>query len=300
MSPTTAAPSSPREVRAALLLLLLATLSVGISGTMVRLSETGPVATAFWRMALATPVMWVLWRHQARKGDAQRPTRAQDYALLVASGVLFGAEMGVWHISLMMTSVTNATLLSNASPIVVALGGWLLLRERLTTTFLLGMAVALAGCAVLVGQSVSIAMENVLGDGLAVFAAVLFGLYILCIAKLRQRLSTALIMTWTCAWGAAVLLPATLLMGERFWPESAEGWAAVATIALACQVAGQTLLTSALAHLPAAFSSVAFLLVPVNAAWIAWAALGEPVRPLQVLGAAIIFAGVILARRGSR
>ena len=297
---SSAAESGPREVRTALVLLLLATLSVGISGTMVRLSETGPVATAFWRMALATPVMWVLWRRERHLRPAARPETAQDYALLVACGVLFGAEMAVWHVSLMMTSVTNATLLSNASPIIVALGGWLLLRERLTPAFLLGLAIALVGCAILVGQSFSIAMENVWGDALAAFAAVLFGVYILCVAKLRRRLSTPLIMTWTCAWGAVVLLPTTLVMGETFWPATPAGWATVAAIALACQVAGQTLLTASLAHLPAAFSSVAFLLVPVNAAWIAWAALGEPIRPLQVVGAVVIFAGVWLARRGSR
>ena len=48
-----AATDSPKTVRLALVLLFVATFAVAISGTMVRLSETGPTATAFWRMALA-------------------------------------------------------------------------------------------------------------------------------------------------------------------------------------------------------------------------------------------------------
>ncbi len=293
--------ANPREIRLALVLLILSTLSVGISGTFVRLSETGPTATAFWRMALATGVMWLMWRFDRRRGTGLAlPSTREDYALLIISGLLFGAEIGIWHVSLLMTTVTNATLLSNASPLVVAFGGWLLLGERLTSTFLIGMAVALAGCAVLVGQSFTLSLEHVLGDGLAAFAAVLFGLYILCIARLRRRLSTSLIMTWTCAFGALGLLPVPFLMGEIFWPATLAGWAIVAALALVCQAAGQSLLTSALAHLPASFSSIAFLLVPINAAWFAWAVLGEPVRPLQAVGAAIVIAGVYLARRGNR
>jgi drug/metabolite transporter (DMT)-like permease len=299
---TDAALATPRAVRVALLLLLLSTLSVGISGTFVRLSETGPTATAFWRMALAIPPMWALMAFEARRalGPPARPSEGWDFFLLAAAGIVFGFEMGVWHIGLMLTSVANATLLSNCSPLLVALGTWLVLRQPLSRTFLIGMAIAMGGAAVLMGEDFSLSVDHVIGDALAVVAAMLWGIYILIVAKLRTRFGAPVIMTWTCVFASLALLPIPFILGERFLPSSLAGWAIVLSLALICQASGQTLLTSALAHLPATFSSVAFLMVPFNAALIAWLVLGEPVRPLQALGAIVVLAGVVVARRGTR
>ncbi|MFO0995551.1 MAG: DMT family transporter [Alphaproteobacteria bacterium] len=299
---TDAALATQRAVRVALLLLVLSTLSVGISGTFVRLSETGPTATAFWRMALAIPAMGVLMALEGRRtGTAPvRPSAGWDYFLLAAAGVVFGYEMGVWHIGLMMTSVANATLLSNCSPILVALGTWLVLRQPLSRTFLLGMTIALSGAGILMGEDFSLSLNQVYGDALAVVAAMLWGLYILIVARLRVRFGAPVIMLWTCVFASLALLPFPFILDETFLPSSLAGWAIVLSLALVCQAAGQTLLTAALAHLPATFSSVAFLMVPFNAALIAWLVLGEPVRPLQALGAVVVLAGVVLARRGTR
>ncbi|HSK38859.1 MAG TPA: EamA family transporter, partial [Arenibaculum sp.] len=63
---------------------------------------------------------------------------------------------------------------------------------------------------------------------------------------------------------------------------------------------GQSLIAYALAHLPAAFSSVSLLLQPAAAAILAWALLGEALGPWQAAGAVIVLAGIFLARRGSR
>jgi drug/metabolite transporter (DMT)-like permease len=299
---TDTALATPRAVRVALLLLVLSTLSVGISGTFVRLSETGPTATAFWRMALAIVPMWALMAFESRGGTRRpvRPRERRDILLLAGAGIVFGLEMGVWHIGLMMTSVANATLLSNCSPLLVALGTWLVLRQRLSPTFLLGMTVSMAGAAVLMGEDFALSVGHVIGDALAVGAAMLWGVYILVVARLRTRFGTPVIMLWTCVFASLALLPIPFLLGERFMPATAAGWGIVLALALVCQASGQTLLTAALAHLPATFSSVAFLMVPFNAALIAWLVLGEPVRPLQALGAVVVLAGVVLARRGTR
>ncbi len=288
-------------VRIALLLLFGSTLLVGFSGTLARLSEVGPLGTAFWRMGLAVPVIFV-WMavEPGRTAGRRRPIGRLDYILLAAGGVLFGFEIGIWHWSLQFTSVANATFLSNSAPIVVTLGGWLVFGTRVTGRFLVGMALSLAGGAVLMGESLSIGLTNLAGDAIAVVAAILFGAYILVIARLRADFATSTIMAWTCVVGAAVLLPAALLTEATLFPASLAGWAIVIASAVACQGLGQSLLTFSLAHLPTAFSSVGYLVVPVMAALAAWAVLGEPVSPVQGLGAAIVVTGVILARRGSR
>ena len=72
------------------------------------------------------------------------------------------------------------------------------------------------------------------------------------------------------------------------------------SLALVSHAGGQSLITYALAHLPAAFSSVSLLLQPVIAALLAWVLLAEPLRSMQALGASIILLAIVLARRGSR
>jgi drug/metabolite transporter (DMT)-like permease len=63
---------------------------------------------------------------------------------------------------------------------------------------------------------------------------------------------------------------------------------------------GQGLIAYALAHLPAAFSSVGLLFQPVMAAAFAWVLLGEPVALLQIAGGVVVLAGIYLASRGTK
>jgi drug/metabolite transporter (DMT)-like permease len=82
-------------------------------------------------------------------------------------------------------------------------------------------------------------------------------------------------------------------------PVSAFGWWMLVGLALISHAAGQGLIAYALAHLPAAFSSVSLLSQPVMAALLAWVLLSEGLMPLQILGGLIVLAGIYLARRGS-
>ena len=107
-------------------------------------------------------------------------------------------------------------------------------------------------------------------------------------------------MLWTCVCASLTLLPAVLWQEATLVPATWAGWQVLLFVAVACQGLGQGLLTQALAHLPAAFSSVGYLLVPALAATWAWLILGEAIGPAQAIGGAVILGGVILARRGSR
>ena len=190
--------------------------------------------------------------------------------------------------------------MSNFSPLSAALGGWLILNHRFTPTFMIGMATALGGAVVLMGESLSVSLDQVLGDVLALITGMLFGIYILVISHLRTRYSTARIMTWTCVFASLALLPTAILTEHGLLATTVAGWAAVIALALIGQAGAQSLLTYSLAHLPATFSAVGYLLVPVNAATFAWIILGESLSWWQVLGATIVLLGIFLARRGSR
>jgi drug/metabolite transporter (DMT)-like permease len=277
--------------------LLCGATCIALSPIFVRLSETGPTASAFWRVAIAVPALWaVIWARE-RAAPRRYPGR---WPLLIAAGVAFAGDLGFWHLSIQYTSVANSTLLANLASLFVTLAAWLFLGQRPSGLFLAGLGCALAGVSMLVGTSAGLSSTGLLGDAFGVVTAMFYAAYIFAVKGLRDRGErTLFLMAVASTVTALVLLPAALASGEVFFPATAYGWAVLAGLALISHAAGQGLIAYALAHLPATFSSVSLLLQPVMAAMFAWAILSESLVPLQIAGGAVVLAGIYLARRGS-
>jgi len=275
--------------------LLAGAAMIALSPLFVRVSEAGPVATAFWRIALALPLLWT-WSLLANRGHHAASFSA-DRRLMIAAGLLFAGDLAVWHWSIVLTSVANATLLANLAPIFVTLGVWLFWRRRPDGLFLAGMALALAGTATLLAGNLRAPGQALAGDALGVVTAMFYGGYQLAVTRLRARASTASIMAWSGLVTAAVLLPVALATGETLFPATAMGWLKLLGLALISQAAGQSLIAWAMAHLPATFSSVGLLAQPLLAALFAWVLLGETLGALAILGGVAVLAGIAIAHR---
>ena len=290
-----------RAARVALSALFTGAAAIAFAPIFVRLSEVGPVATAFYRLALALPALW-LWMTLERRHHphTRRPCSFRDYRNLILPGLFFAGDLGIWHWSIQFTTVANATLLANFAPVFVTLAAWLLFHERCTRMFLVGLVTALLGAGLVVGLSWEISVERLFGDMLGLVTALFYAGYIVSVKTLRSRYSVATIMTYSALTGSLLLLPAALLSGENLCVPSAGGWLVLAALALLSHVGGQGLIAFALAHLPAPFSSVSLLLQPVIAAGLAWAILHEGVAPWQATGGFVVLLGIYLARRGSR
>jgi len=288
--------------RAAFLCLLAGGCAIAFAPIFVRLSETGPVGSAFWRCALAVPLLWVMaWRTDAGPAKAGAQGRASGLWLpLLAAGLFFAADLGVWHFSILYTTVANSTLLANLAPIFVTLAGWLIWHVRVTRLFLVGMFTAIAGMFVLVGPEFGSGGQPLLGDALGAFTAVFYAGYFLAIKVARDAgASTARVMAWSTTITAVVLLPISLAFPQPLLPVTASGWLVLWGLALVSQVVGQGLIAYAFAHLPASLSSVSLLIQPVMAALFAWLLFGEAVGASQWIGGAIVLGGIWLAKRGS-
>jgi drug/metabolite transporter (DMT)-like permease len=280
----------------ALAALLLGASCIALSPIFVRLSEAGPTATAFWRVALAVPALWIIYFAKTKPGATLRP----NYWLLFAAGVAFAGDLAFWHTSIKFTSVANSTLLANLASIFVTLAVWIFMRQRPTGVFLAGLAAALAGVAMLVKTSLQFSPTALLGDALGVVTAMFYAWYILVVKGLRDRGETTLrLMAITSTLTAVILFPVALASGDQMLPHTAYGWGVLLGLALISHAAGQGLIAHALAHLPATFSSVGLLLQPVIAAFFAWVLLAEPLVPLQIAGGVVVLVGIYLARRGS-
>ena len=277
--------------------LLVGAACIALSPIFVRLSEAGPTATAFWRVALAVPVLWILFFLRTK---ARSRRYSGKWPLLLAAGFAFAGDLGFWHASVKLTSVANSTLLANLASIFVTLAAWIFLRQKPRRLFIAGLGAALLGVLLLVNTSLAFSSTGLVGDALGVVTAMFYAGYILAVKALRDRGETTLhLMAVTSTITALFLLPAALVSGETLLPATAFGWWILIGLALVSHVAGQGLIAYALAHLPAAFSSVSLLSQPVLAALFAWVLLSEALVPLQLAGGLIVLAGIYLARRGS-
>ena len=275
-------------MRSALPALLLGAVFIALSPIFVRLSEAGPTATAFWRVALAVPVLWLFFR----------PPLRGPKLLFLAAGIAFAGDLAFWHKSIEFTSVANSTLLANLASIFVTLAAWVLWRERPRALFLAALALALIGVALLVHTSLDFSPTALLGDALGVVTAMFYAWYILAVKGLRDRgAATLQVMAVTTTLTAVILFPVALASGEQMLPSSAFGWWILLGLALVTHAAGQGLIAYALAHLPAPFSSVGLLLQPVVAAGFAWVLLSEPLVALQIAGGLVVLAAIWLAPR---
>ena len=286
--------------RLAFVALIIGAITIGWSPIFVRFSETGPIATAFWRMGFALPFWWIgkVWYEQ-RPVVEKRPYSRRDIILLIIAGAFFTADLSLWHYAISYTTVANATLLPNSFPVFVTLGAWLLFRQRVTRTFLAGMVVALVGAVLLIGTNAQISSQTLLGDLLSLGTAVVYAGYFLTVSRLRQRFSPFVIMTWVAAITSLFLFVETLIVGETLFENSMRGWLVLVGLALVSQVFGQGLITYALAHLPPTFSAVSMILQPLVATILAWLLFQETLGPLQAVGGVVVLMGIGLARRGT-
>jgi drug/metabolite transporter (DMT)-like permease len=293
--------------RLAFLALIGGATGIGFAPVFVRISETGPTATAFYRLLFALPFLW-LWalRDRRQNPTSRQPKSGRDFALLALGGLLFTADLSIWHWSLQYTTVTNSTLLTNVAPIFVTIGARILFGDRIKLSFVIGMLLATSGATLLVRNSVITSADStgttglfsskhLLGDVLSIVAAVFYAGYLLAVKHLRKTFSTPTIMAWSGLASCAGFGTVAWLSGDVMAATTTQGWFVLLALALISHVGGQTLIAYGFGHLPASFSAVSLLWQPVVAACVAWLVLGEKLTWLQGLGALIVLAGIAAA-----
>ena len=278
----------------ALAVLVAGAAIIGLAPILVRLSDAGPAAIGFWRVAFAMPLLGLLALRT--DGGVGAPNR---FALM--AGLAFACDLGFWHYSIHFTSVANATVLTNLTPVVVTAAAWIFLKQRPAKLFVAAVALAVAGAWMMaVGRGANAPGANPpLGDALALTTAFWYALYFLAISAARRSVGATRVMFWSSVASAPLLLIAALVMGERIFPATAGGWAAVIGLGV-MHVAGQGSIAWALGRLPAATASVVVLIQPVVAAILGWILFSEALGPLQALGGAIALVGVVLSQAASR
>ena len=278
----------------AFLALFVGSSALALGPWLVRLSEVGPVAAGFWRLALALPFLFVIARVAGQ--PVHWPGRTLGIIVTFAA-FFFAADLAAWHTGIHMTKLANATLFGNTASFAFAAWGLWLVRSWPSPLQGAALGLAALGSVLLMGNSAELSLRNLHGDLLALTAGLLYAGYLIAVERAREKLAPLPLLFLSSAMGAAMLLPVALIFGEQIIPEN---WTFIVVLALSSQVLGQGLLVYAIGALPPLVVGLVLLTQPAISAIIGWIAYGERLQPLDWVGAAAIAAALVLVRLPQR
>ncbi len=290
-------PTSTRFPLFPFIVLLIGGSSLGFTGIFMKYSDLNPVASAFWRFALAAPILW-MWAFYEAKKDRCAGKWLDLRKVLILAGLYFAGDMALLHLSFHFTTVANASLMLNMAPLFIAFVMWKIHHTRFAPIFIIGMIVALVGAVGLLGASFSTGGKPLLGDFLGLLAAIFYAGYQMLIKAARQHYSCARLMAWSTSVTALGLLPVALLMPGPFWPQDLNSWLPLIGLAVVAQLLGQTPIAWASAHLSTALSSVILLVMPLVGGIAAWILFDQHLTPIQIAGGLILLVGLYMTTRG--
>lgn len=271
-------------------------LAMSWSAILVRWTRMPGLASALYRMIIATLVLWALFPF-FRRTTTLRISR-RSFWITVAGGIFFAGDVGLWNIAVMHTSAGNATFLSNISPLFVGLLTWALTRRLPSSRFWTALVVSTAGTCLIVMADLHLALSRSGADGLAVIAAFCFAAYLIITSRLREQHEVLVLVALSTTASAFALLISVMAMHVSLAVPGVGPMWALLGMGLGCQVGGYFALTYALGHLPATVTSILWLCIAPLTAILAWILFGERMGPMEIAGGLLVLAGVwIVGRR---
>jgi drug/metabolite transporter (DMT)-like permease len=266
-------------------------LALGFSPLFVRWAEAPGMVTSFYRMLIASALLiLVVIRH----GKVHGWPKIRALAFAALAGVFTSLDIGFWSMAVDHTSIANAQLLNNISPLWVAFFAMAVWHERLKPLFWIALAAVLIGAATVLGGTFSISAEFALGDVLAVISSFFYAGYFITTQKGRGALDS-LTFLWTTSVVASVcLLTASQALRMPLFGYPRSNYLIFLAAALFDQMAGYLLIVYALGNLPASVVTPTMVLQPVLSILLAIPFAGENLMPYQVLGGIVTLAGVYL------
>jgi drug/metabolite transporter (DMT)-like permease len=271
---------------------VLGALSIAFSGILFRLAEVSPSTAAVYRCAFALPALALL---AARERRRYGPRTARQQRLALLAGVFFAFDLTFWHHTIDAVGAGLGTVLGNTQVVIVGLLGWAVLGERPDRTVSVAVPVVVLGLVLISGVIGADAYgENPpLGVLFGVLTALAYAGFLLVLRQgnrdFRRPAGPLLDATFSAGVVAALL---GIAVGDLDvtpgWP--ALGW--LVALALSAQVVGWLLISVSLARLQAVVTSVVLMIQPVAAVILGMVLLDEAPSALQLVGIAVILAGV--------
>lgn len=283
-----------------MIMIVIGIIGISLSAIFVKYSEAPPVVTAayrlLWTVALMSPI--VLGKKDIRKEltGADRKT----VALCAVSGIFLALHFTSWFESLNRTSVASSTAIVCTEVIWVALGFCVFLKGRISGAAAASIAVTVAGSLLIALSDYSAGGNHLMGDGLALAAAMFSAVYTLIGREVRKYLSTTVYTYIVYVFCTLVLCVFTVASGLAFTGYGAASVVVGLLLAVFSTILGHSIFSWCLKFLSPSFVSASKLCEPVVAAVFAAVLFGEIPALLAVAGGLVTIGGVLLYSREQR
>jgi drug/metabolite transporter (DMT)-like permease len=269
-------------------------LSLSLSAMFVRWASAPGTVTGFYRLFLSTliltPFFIVRQKHE-------KPIPIPVLIFPILAGIFTAGDFSLWNSSLAFTTAANATLLGNTAPLWVAIGAWLIFREKLNRFFWLGLTLALTGAVLIMGSDFLQHPRLGIGDLMASTAAIFYASYMLSTQRGRQHIDPFR-YTWLVGISASTaILIINLILRNRLTGYDSQTWLVFFGTAIVSQTIGYISISYALGHLPAHVVSPTMVGQPIMTTMLAIPLLGEIPNLIQLLGGLIALSGIYIVNQ---
>lgn len=268
--------------------LALGIIAISIFPILVRMAFASPMVLAFYRMGVATVLLWgyVLYTKKF-----QRISIVYLF-LSILCGFIFASDVLVWNISIQESTATQATLLTNLSPIWVGLFSLLLLKTKPSSNFWLGVFVALLGLVILLGSDMILSLSFDRAFGFAILSGILYAFYFLLSKYILEKTTVLVFFTLSTTASAVYLLTLCLFYDEKLKGYDTNTWVVFLVLGAICQVLAWLLISYATKYMRATRLSVSMLGQAIITAILATLFLKEDLTFSMVVGGCIILLGI--------
>ncbi|MCV9934662.1 DMT family transporter [Flavobacterium sp. LS1R47] len=270
------------------LALICGILCISIFPILVKLRLTPGLISAFYRMAFAISLLlpYVLITKSFKL------PKTKFLILAALCGVLFASDVAVWNIAIQDSSATQASLLTNLSPLWVGIGSYFFLKTKPATNFWIGTAVALFGMITLVGFSFFINLSFDNAFLLAVLSGILYSIYLLVSKNVLSEVDVLSFMTISLLASSIYLGIICYFLNEPFTGFSNTGWFVLVLQAVICQLCAWLCLSYATQNMRATRVSLSLLSQAVLTSILAWLFIEEKITLQMIFGGIILLCGI--------
>lgn len=273
-----------------ILLLLLAIFLLAVGGIFVKMSKIPPIATGFYRILFAMPLLVLFSKFNKEKITKDK------ISYMFLSGILLGLALILWNFSFKLTSVANATLLANMVPFTIIPISYFMYNKRFNKNFYFGLGITLIGLIALVLGKSEISESGFIGDGLALITSVFYGLFLFMVSKLRETISSRTISLISSLGSLCTLFVAMVITEGFSYPRNWKEIIPLLGLSILSHVLGQGLLSYSIGKLEVSMSSVLVLIQPVIAAILSFVIFREVLSIQEILGMIIVILGISVSK----
>ena len=263
-----------------------------IISTKLSYDSLAPMSLGLIRFTLATVLFFVL---VALRHELKVPT-GKPLALMAASGFLgttlyFAAE----NFGASLVSGATSSLVVGSFPAMTLVLECLVDRSAPKARVAWGIALAFVGvCVLALTDSGGPGSNELFGIGILMLGGVCWAFYNLIMRSLAGTHSPLVITTWQTLFGALGFVPLALMEGAPVHALSPTAMGSLAYLVICCTVAGFSLYNYGFEGLSPTVASSLVNLVPVVGLVLSAVILGESISLQQLLGGAVVVAGIML------